>query len=929
MSIRTRLFFASTLSLLSIFVCRTLTAGYIEVDKKGTTIIHVKVADLPDATNMDASIRARYEAVKAFEEEFPKIFAKKYRAKYKSDLEKYGNYDWDKVEIQLDKFSGLRVEGVETDLLAIAGGIAPDILYVNFRKSDNYIQNNFLAPLDKYFESMPKKEFESYRKSKVWPVICRKGPKGEKHIWAIPSEGILGRIVVYRKDLFEEKGIPFPTQEWTWEDMLDIAKKLTDPVKGTYGIALSTGKDESWNWITFLWSAGGNAMKYDERTDQWSCVFDSDEAVKALDFYTRISSERWIDSEGNICRGYAYKETTESAAKWERGEIGMKFSYIEEQLLSKLNPEAVGIVSVPYGPPDENGKRIRSAEINCRMLGLFSQVKNPVIRDAAWEFMSYLNSEKAQRIKTKVMVEAGFGNFVHPKLLKKFGYSDLLRLSPKGWAETFDIAQKTGSPEPYGKNSNFVYVRMTYPMHEADQLMRMDKLPEDKAERYKILKKILTRHCARSNELMIGRISPREMFWRRALAWSVLLIIFTTFFFVFKKIFKVFSPPEDDMALAGKSWNFKKYSWAYMLLIPACLSILVWRYVPLGRGSVMAVFDYKLIGDSIFVGVDNFANLLVDSPWWNSVYNALRYSFLVMALTFMPPIILAVLLQEIPSGKLLFRTIYYLPAVITGLVTALLWKQFYDPMRSGVLNRVVLSIPAIGFVALGLLLLVICLMFAHRLKLYELYLPMWLFVLAGVLLFITVGSLAKPIIFPQVETQITPDTSFFSSLGIYFSRLFQFTPEAYQWLKSSDTAMLACVIPMVWAGMGPGCLIYLAALKGIPDDYYEAADIDGATFIDKILFIVFPSLKALIIIQFVGVFIQSWYRATANVLAMTAGAGNTETAGLHIWFEAFTYLKFGSATAMAWMLGFILIGFTVHQLQILSKVEFKANTGKK
>ena len=70
---------------------------------------------------------------------------------------------------------------------------------------------------------------------------------------------------------------------------------------------------------------------------------------------------------------------------------------------------------------------------------------------------------------------------------------------------------------------------------------------------------------------------------------------------------------------------------------------------------------------------------------------------------------------------------------------------------------------------------------------------------------------------------------------------------------------------MVWAGMGPGCLIYLAALKGIPEDYYEAADIDGANFIDKILFVVFPMLRALIIINFVGAFIGSWYGATCNI----------------------------------------------------------------
>jgi ABC-type sugar transport system permease subunit/ABC-type glycerol-3-phosphate transport system substrate-binding protein len=904
-------------------------AGYIEVGKDGKTIIHVKVALLPDPTNPDAAVRARYQVVRAFEKDFPAIFAKKYRAKYKADMAKYGNFDWDKVEIQLDKFSGLRVEGVETDLLAIAGGIAPDVLYINFRKSDNYIRSHFLTPLDSYFESMPKKEFDRYSKSKVWPAICRKGPDGKKHIWAIPSDGILGRVVVYRKDLFEDKGVPFPTKEWTWEDLLDKAKKLTDPVKGTYGVGLGAGKHESWYWITFLWSAGGDVMTYDEKTDQWTCVFDSDAGVKALDFYTRLCAERWRDSDGKITRGYAYKEAAERDAKWERGEIGMKFAYIEEQLLSKLNPEAVGIVPVPLGPPGSDGKRIRSAEINCRMLGLYSQVKSQVIRDAAWEYMSYMDSEKAQGIRTRVMVEAGYGSFIHPKYLKKYGYADLLRLAPKGWAETFDIALETGSPEPYGKNSNVAYDLMTYPMQEADQLSRQDELPKDKKARYKILKAILVKHCDRANEIMIGRISKREMFWRRVLAWTVLTVIFGTFFFVFRHIFKTFSPPEDDVALAGKKWDFKKFHWAYVILIPACVTILLWRYVPLGRGSMMAVLDYQLIGKSTFVGVDNFANILVDSDWWNAVYNATRYSFLVMALTFLPPIILAILLQEIPTGKLFFRIIFYLPAVITGLVTALLWKQFYDPVRTGVLNRVILSVPAIGFIALGAMLMIICLMFANRLRIYEMYLAMWFFVVAGLLLLITVGSLAMPVMFPHVETVIKADTSFFAQCWIYFSRLFKFTPEAYQWLKSSDTAMLACVIPMVWAGMGPGCLIYLAALKGIPEDFYEAADIDGATFIDKILFVVFPTLKMLIIIQFVGVFIQSWYRATANVLAMTGGGGNTETAGLRIWFTAFTFLKFGSATAMAWMLGFLLIGFTVHQLRILSRVEFKANTGTK
>ena len=158
--------------------------------------------------------------------------------------------------------------------------------------------------------------------------------------------------------------------------------------------------------------------------------------------------------------------------------------------------------------------------------------------------------------------------------------------------------------------------------------------------------------------------------------------------------------------------------------------------------------------------------------------------------------------------------------------------------------------------------------------------------------------------------------------------LFNCFAEPFDWLGNSSTAMLACGVPMVWAGMGPGCLIYLAALKGIPDDFYEAADIDGATFIDKILFVVFPILKPLILINFIGVFIASWYGAPGRILAMTAGGADTEVAGLYIFYKAFMFLKFGPATAAAWVLAFLLIGFTVHQLRILSRLEFRT-TGKK
>ncbi len=476
-------------------------------------------------------------------------------------------------------------------------------------------------------------------------------------------------------------------------------------------------------------------------------------------------------------------------------------------------------------------------------------------------------------------------------------------------------------PEPFGKGSNLAYTLMTEPIQEADSLGQKDELPEDYEQRVAFLQEILRRANARANKEMIGIVTPAQRMWRTVTAICVLIVIAITFVLVFRKIIRAFTPPKIEGVEKHVKWGFRRYKWAYLIMLPAVLTILIWRYIPLARGSIMAFQDYRLLGNSTFVWLNNFGDILYDNAWWISIWHALRYSFLIMSLTFLPPIILAILLQEVPRGKILFRTLYYLPAVITGLVTILLWRQFYEPSEKGALNAVVMQIPALGFIVAGVLLLMLAIVFSQRMWYHGMHLPAWLFTLAGLILLGTFLTLAKPIL-------IGPKESFWQAIPHIFGRLLHKTPEPYRWMLDPSTAMLSCVIPMVWAGIGPGCLIYLAALKGVPDDLYEAADIDGSTFVDKILFVVFPILKPLIIINFIGVFIGSWYGAAGRILAMTGGVAGTEVAGLHIFYKAFVFLKFGPATAMAWMLATMLIGFTVHQLQILSRLEFRT-TGKK
>jgi multiple sugar transport system permease protein len=275
----------------------------------------------------------------------------------------------------------------------------------------------------------------------------------------------------------------------------------------------------------------------------------------------------------------------------------------------------------------------------------------------------------------------------------------------------------------------------------------------------------------------------------------------------------------------------------------------------------MAFQDYNVRGFSTWVGFENFATVLFSNEFWYALFVSLKYTVLFMAFGFFAPIILALLLAEVPQGKILYRIIYYLPAMLSGVIVIFLWKGFYG--QHGMINQVLnYGVIAVNYVC---------------------------------------------------GTQIT-----------------EFTVE---WLNSPSFALLFCLLPTIWAGMGPGCLIYLAALKGIPDDLYEAADIDGAGSTQKVLYIAIPSIKALISINFIGAAIGCMHSGSAYILAMTGGGpytphGETEVIGLHIFWEAFGYLRFGVATAMAWVLGVILIGFTVQQLQKLSKMEFKAAGGK-
>ncbi len=142
------------------------------------------------------------------------------------------------------------------------------------------------------------------------------------------------------------------------------------------------------------------------------------------------------------------------------------------------------------------------------------------------------------------------------------------------------------------------------------------------------------------------------------------------------------------------------------------------------------------------------------------------------------------------------------------------------------------------------------------------------------------------------------------------------------WLRHPVWGIPAVIFVGIWGGMGGGMLIYLAALKSIPEELYEAAEIDGAGWRSRFLNITMAYLKPLLIINFIGVVIGA-FQASGNILALAGNFPATYTFAVHLWFEAFGLGNFGVGTALSWLMAAILVFFTIWQLTILRKVEFR------
>jgi multiple sugar transport system permease protein len=139
------------------------------------------------------------------------------------------------------------------------------------------------------------------------------------------------------------------------------------------------------------------------------------------------------------------------------------------------------------------------------------------------------------------------------------------------------------------------------------------------------------------------------------------------------------------------------------------------------------------------------------------------------------------------------------------------------------------------------------------------------------------------------------------------------------WLNDPKWAMLSLCTVSVWRSVPFATVILLAAMQGVPDNLYEAARLDGAGELRQFVSITVPLVRGAVSFVVVISIIHA-FQAFDLVYVLTGGNGGPETAtyvlGIMLFQHAFSFLEFGYAAALAWVMFGILLVLTVLQFRL-------------
>jgi multiple sugar transport system permease protein len=145
-------------------------------------------------------------------------------------------------------------------------------------------------------------------------------------------------------------------------------------------------------------------------------------------------------------------------------------------------------------------------------------------------------------------------------------------------------------------------------------------------------------------------------------------------------------------ASAKRNWRQRREIIdAYVFMSPVIIGLLVFTIGPIIVSLFLSFTKYNLLSDPKWVGIDNYTKMYGEDLFWKSLSVSAIYSVVSVPVGLVVALFLAMLLNRKMRGVYFFRSIYYLPTVISGVGVAMLWRWIFNG-QYGVLNTLLRTV---------------------------------------------------------------------------------------------------------------------------------------------------------------------------------------------------------------------------------------------
>ena len=317
---------------------------------------------------------------------------------------------------------------------AVAAGNAPDLVNCSFTMMDTYMKSGILEPLHAYTDNWD--EWGNFTKEYVDMFTL------DGNVYGVPYT-VAPMLFGYNKALFEEAGIEKLPE--TWDEALEAAKKINDPVTQIAGYATLAAEWTEWFFQYYVWQAGGDLTKQNEDGTA-ELTFTDPAVMEAAKYYQQLRKDDVLQSDLTL-------KFTDLVTNFGLGKIGMMpfaADWVKDAVSQGMDPDDLGLMLPPAGPSGERTTAIAGTTyvINAKA----DQAK----KDAAWEYIAHKAGAEYQKAYYENLATKGAPN---PMIIPRddMTITDFYEF-PEEYSDVLEQAKTIGRLEFYGKADFGTYV---------------------------------------------------------------------------------------------------------------------------------------------------------------------------------------------------------------------------------------------------------------------------------------------------------------------------------------------------------------------------------------------------------------------------------------------------------------------------------------